>query len=81
MESLEDKEEYNRVKEIVKDRLKEYPILQKLIVKEEKKEDVEIGDDYLLHQKYIEGKELNEDDIFLLESPYWALATKKLEEK
>ena len=40
-----------------------------------------MGDDYLLHQKYIEGKELNQDDLFLLESPYWALATKKLEEK
>lgn len=77
----DDKEEHLRVSNIIRNRLKDYPILRDLMLKSEKKYEVEVGDDYLLHEKYIEGKELDEDDMFLLESQYWPLVTKKLEEK
>lgn len=79
MESQEDnKEEHLRVTNIIKNRFKDYPILQQLILQTKKKQEIEVGDDYLLHEKYIEGKELDEDDMFLLQSQYWPLITKKL---
>ena len=77
-----DPEDYKVVVQKLEERLKSYPKLSGLLIEAQKGSTApSSAENYLLYQKYIEAKELNEDDVFLLETEYWPLVTRKLEEK